>query len=562
MKLRVATKTIFLAPLVGLLGACGGQSNSTAADPNSQSEAKAKVECLDGTTVAWNQTCPTVTPVAPAPIATPAPASAQQLGLYDTAIGTSVDASGFAVLPLRSGASRYFVNSASGADSNGCAGARAPTKALKTIAAGFACLQAGSGDQLLLAEGMKYAEALPWVAQKGGNSAQYPTVIQSYDPADPLNDTKYGRGDQRGARPVLTAPQAQLGNGVYSYIAFRGLDFNPGNVAGPSLMFVGQANYILIENNLFRFTGVSFDKGDQTASTRHILRHNALYGQWSTGGRTGGFYDAGTDGITLEDNVFWHNGWRVGGSRDDDFSVGGATVFSHAFYLQTNTSATVVRRNLSMDGAGDGGIARGDILYTENISIDNPACIGLGGGPTYNTDRPSGVMIEASYNACFGDADVNSAHTLGWGISTSNGKAGSRVHHNLIARSRNPNGPSMGGFSNYAAFDQPSYAQYDHNLIWNWVSQANELHSYYEAGGVFPAQTRTAYDYNIWDGVAQGTNTNSAGATFPNAYTGPQLFAALGCGDKASCAAKMVETPELSWGAKARAMLFAGYGIN
>lgn len=559
MQFRVASKAIVLLPLVGLLGACGAAS-STPVDTNTQTTERAKIQCLDGTEVAWNKICPvssTVVTPPPAPV-TPTTATAT----YDSSVGTGVDGAGVAMLPLRAGARRFFVHSTVGADANGCSNAEQPTKPLKTIAAAIACVQSGSGDQVLLAEGLKYAEALPWLAQSGGNSAQYPTVIQSYDPADPLNDAKYGRGDQRGARPVLTAPQAQLGNGIYSYLAIRGLDFNPGNVAGPALAFVGQSNYILIENNIFRFTGVSFDKGDKTASTRHILRHNSLYGQWSTGGRTGGLYDSGTDGITLEDNVFWHNGWRVGGNRDDDYTVGGATVFSHAFYLQTDTTAAVVRRNLSMDGAGDGGIARGDIFFTENISIDNPACVGLGGGPTYNTDRPNGVMIEASYNACFGDADVNSSHPLGWAVNTSNGKSGSRVHHNLIARSRNPNGPAMGGFSNYAAFDQPSYAQYDHNVIWSWVSQAIELHSYYEAGGAFPAQTHTTYDYNSWDGMAQGTNVNSAGLIFPTPYSGPQLWAALVCGDKASCAARMIETPELNWGAKARTLLFAGYAMQ
>jgi len=40
-----------------------------------------------------------------------------------------------------------------------------------------------------------------------------------------------------------------------------------------------------------------------------------------------------------------------------------------------------------------------------------------------------------------------------------------------------------------------------------------------------------------------------------------QMFAALGCTDKAGCAAQMIETPELGWGIKARGILWLGYGL-
>jgi hypothetical protein len=212
-----------------------------------------------------------------------------------------------------------------------------------------------------------------------------------------------------------------------------------------------------------------------------------------------------------------------------------------------------------MDGAGDGGIARGDILFTENVSIDNPACVGLGGGPSYGTERPQGVKIEASYNACFGDADVNSSHKLGWGINTANGLPGSRVHHNLLTRTRNTKGPSVTGFSNGAFFDQPSYAQFDNNLLYQWAAQGQ---TYWTQTSGFVGQVHTSYGFNRWGDAAMGTNVNSDGMTFPNAYTAPQLFAALGCGDKAKCTAQMIESPEVPWGTKTRMLLFAGFGLT
>lgn len=561
-------KPSVLSCLVLALGACSAQPAATD-DTASADGAKSKIQCPDGTTVAWNKTCPAA-PTSPV-VSVPATTAVAGAVAYDTAIGMGVDNDGFAMLPLRSGARRFFVRNG-GNDALNCAQAQNPATPLATVGAGVACLTAGNGDQLLLGEGSTFKENIPlggdahgWLAAFSGYSAAYPTVFSSYDPSDPLNEAKYGRGDQRGARPVLTRPSAQVGNGTYSNIAIRGLDFNPGNIAGVGLVFVGKASNILIENNIFRYTGLSFDAAEAPSviptTQKIIVRNNSLYGMWSTGGRTGGLYVAGYDGATVEDNIFYHNGWKIGASRDDDPSLGGATVFSHSYYLQTNTTGSVVRRNLSADGAGDGGIARGDSVFSENLFIDNPAAIGVGGGPTYNVDRPKGVKFDVGYNAIIGDADVNSTHPLGWAINTTNGQQGSRVHHNLIVRSRNVNGPAMGGFSNNAAFNQPSYAQYDHNLMWSWVSQTAQLYSYYSSCGAFPTQCFSTYDSNSWDGIAQGTNTNSAGTAFANPYTASQMYVALGYADKNAFINYMINHPEAHLQRNARAMLFTGYGM-
>jgi hypothetical protein len=535
--------------LLCLLGAC----SSAAADNGSSGNAAAPIAA---------------TPT-PAPSSAPAPTPISG-GTYDTSIGASVDTDGFAQLPLRSGGHRYFVSSSSGSDSNSCSAAQSPSTPLATVSAGMACITGGNGDQVLLAEGSSFSDVLgagngpTWLAFKGGYSPQYPTVIESYNPADPLNESEYGRGDQRNARPVLTGAHNQLTNGTTSYIVFKGLDFNPGNTPDHGFAFVGDVRYILLENNIFRYTGVSVDTTNypsiSATSTHFIVRNNSLYGMWSTGGRSGGFYIAGVSGITVEDNVFYHDGWKIGASRDDDFSVGGATVFSHSYYLQTNTTGAIVRRNLSADGAGDGGIARGDSVFTENLFIDNPAAIGVGGGPQYNIDRPTGVTFDVSYNAIIGDADVNSTHPLGWAINTTNGQSGSRVHNNLIIRSRNPSGPAMSGFSNNAAFNQPSYAQYDHNLMYQWVVLTGQV--YWPSCGGFPAQCFTTYDANNWDGSAQGTNTNSASTSFPNPYTAAQLYAALGFADKTAFINYAINHPEAHIQRNARAMLFTGYGTQ
>jgi len=474
-----------------------------------------------------------------------------------------VDSGGFANLPLRTGAHRYFVNSAIGSDANGCNAAQQPTKPLRTIDAGKACVQNGAGDQILIAEGTNYSEGLTNLQGQLGYSAEYPTVVQSYDPNDALNEAKYGHAGQ-GRRPVVNTGGTNsqqitcCGSGMNNFLAIRGLDFNPGDKPDMNISFVGSTGFILIENNIFRYTGIGFDMGASPRGSHHVLRHNSFYGMWSPSAHVGGIYDAGTDGLVVEDNVFWHVGWRLGVSRDADVTQGGPTVFRHPIYAQTNDNGVLVRRNLFMDGAADGGSLRGDsITFKENVSIDNPIGVGVGGGVNYNVENPNGVDIEVSYNAFLGDADLNSSNPRGMAIVSANGRQGSSAHHNLIARSRDINGVNVTAFhtqSDYA--DKPSYMSYDYNLVYQWAA-ASQV---YGTGGATSA-VFAAYNNNVWDALTSGTNTNIGSKSFPNPYTSAQLFSALGCTDKAGCAAQMIETPELGWGIKARTLLWEGYGL-
>src|SRR4051794_29373898 len=74
-----------------------------------------------GNDASSNTTAPAETQiVTPAPAPTPTPAQTAISGALDESIGSGVDAYGYANLPLRSGAHRFFVNSSTGSDSNGC----------------------------------------------------------------------------------------------------------------------------------------------------------------------------------------------------------------------------------------------------------------------------------------------------------------------------------------------------------------------------------------------------------------------------------------------------------
>jgi hypothetical protein len=201
---------------------------------------------------------------------------------------------------------------------------------------------------------------------------------------------------------------------------------------------------------------------------------------------------------------------------------------------------------------------RGDVVFTENVSIDNPIGVGVGGGLAYNVVGATGVSLEVSYNAFFGDADLNSSNPRGLAITSTNGKPGSSAHHNLIARSRNVAGVNNYAFVTQAGFNQPSYMTWDSNRVYQWTTTLQTTFN----GGSFPAQDFPTYTNNIWDAATSATNTNIAGATFPNPYTAAQLYAALGFTDKQAFINYAIEHPEAHIQRQARALLFAGYGLN
>jgi hypothetical protein len=495
----------------------------------------------------------------PAPVSDPVSVSSN--ATYDASIGLGVDANGFADLSLRPGAHRYFVSSATGSDGNSCAAAQSPATPKASGASALACATDGEGDQILFAEGTTYATRIPSMAfRRGGYSLAYPFVIQSYDPADPLNEAKYGRATGT-KRPVFRAENPGgnpwiFGGTGQKFIAVRGLDINPGNVSGQTIAMVDVGDGILFENNLLRYTGLAFVINTSPQAHHWIVRGNAIYGTWDATTATAGqgIYADGSDSLTIEDNVLYHIGWKIGANGTDTLANGGATQFRHPIYQQVLTDA-VVRRNLIVDGSADGGSFRGNISHTENVIIDCPIAIALGGGVAYDKVRPNGVDIQSSYNAIIGSGSIPDSGAAGWGITNSNGRSGSSAHHNLILRSGTLAGPA---FITNADYNQPSYMAWHDNVSYSWAPGGfshSEL-------AVFPTQVRATFSNNVWDDPTSGTNINNSSKTFPNPYTAAQLYAALGFNSKEAFMADAIARPEAHPARGARSLLFAGYGLN
>jgi hypothetical protein len=492
---------------------------------------------------------------------------------YDTSIGSGVDSNGFANLPLRSGAHRFFVNSSTGSDSNGCSGAQKAASPLATIAAAKACVTGGNGDQILIAQDTSYSEGLTNMMSQTGYSAQYPTVIESYDPADPLNEALYGRA-ANGHRPVINtgANKEQMitcycgntPNNPNNYLAIRGLDINPGNLPDMDMSFAGPTNYVLIENNIFRYTSLSFDNGGSSVprSSHHVVRMNAFYGEWSPTAHAQGMYDSGTDGVTVEDNVFWHNGWKVGVTRDEPVATGGPTMFRHPLYAQNTLTGIIYRRNLVIEAAADGGHLLSDVLATENVIIDCPIGLDMTQGVNGNTRNPSGVDRQVSYNAVIGSEDLNSTNPRGYGFVSDGSSSGSSIHHNLLVDVNNIGGTNRVTFSTAADSGVSTYTDFHDNVAY-LRAVSGHTHLEYQDLTTTPASyVYVTFENNIWDDPASGTNRNIGSVSFPNPYTPAQLYAALGFADRQSYVNYAIEHPETHPAPQARALLFAGYGMT
>jgi hypothetical protein len=492
--------------------------------------------------------------------------------VYDTSVGVAVDPDGYASLPLRVGAHRYFVSSATGSDANGCSGAQQPSTPLATIAAAKACIPVGGneGDQILIAQDTRYAEGLSNMMDQMGYSAQYPTVIESYDPADPLNEALYGRA-ANGHRPVINTGGNYQGITCYcgntpnvsnNFIAIRGLDFNPGDQPGMDVGFIGPSSYVLIENNVFRYTSLTFDNGGPSVprSAHLVVRMNSFYGEWHATAHAQGIFDSGTDGVTVEDNVFWHNGWRLGVTRDEPVATGGPTIFRHPVYAQNTSTAIIYRRNLVIEAAADGGHLLGDTAVTDNVIIDCPIAVDISGGVSYDTVRPDGVDYQVSGNAIMGAEDLTSSDPRGFGITSRNGAPGSSAHHNLLVHATNASGGNRIPFDTTAGFGKPSYMDYHDNVSY---LRARSGGSTFEANdGATGSVVHASYTNNVWDDPASGTNRNVGSASFPHPYTAAELYTALGFADRQAFIDDAIEHPEAHPARRARALLFAGYGMN
>jgi hypothetical protein len=318
-----------------------------------------------------------------------------------------------------------YVSSSTGNDSNTGLSQSSPKR---TINAGKALVRNGFPDWLLLKRGDTFTDESFGVWSKSGRSESERMLIGTYGSAAarPLIRTGSGAGFQWNAS-----------GGRLDNVAIVGLHLIPHTYTGSSsypagIAFIGPGSNFLVEDCIIeKYTMNIVIQAWQGRPENAKVRRCVIVDSFVVGSspHTEGMYLDGIDGITVEECVIDHNGWRE--------EVPGAiqTVFRHNVYIQSNCTDSVFRRNIVTNGAATGVQPRAGGLVEDNVLVRNPVNIQY--GPA-DEPTPGGVSGAIRGNAIL-ESNTLAGDGRGWGIIISNiNSTGVVVENNIIANDQNP----------------------------------------------------------------------------------------------------------------------------
>jgi hypothetical protein len=273
---------------------------------------------------------------------------------------------------------------------------------------------------VLLKKGDTFSETLGhW--DYGGISPLQPLLISSYGTGPrPILNTGLSGGLEQCNAPTVVSNLAIVGIHFKSAYTGSGVQWPP---TGINLVCGKKAvNWLfeddIIENYKFGMVlqGSSGKNNQNIVIRRSQIRNNGDLVPTSTPDAIAGsgMYVIHIDGLVLEENLFYHNGWRDGGIK---------TKFSHNIYLDNeNVTNVTVMKNVIADGANVGiQLRNGGILYN-NFFMGNQVPISLGGGDSWTDSKH--VHVDVRDNVV-----LNNINT--WGVVFENIEGGI-FFHNLL----------------------------------------------------------------------------------------------------------------------------------
>jgi hypothetical protein len=343
----------------------------------------------------------------------------------DARFGLGSGADGRALLPLHANAKRIWLDTSAKTNGNGLS----PTSPLQSEAAAYALLK--GGDQLMIASTSVLTVPMPQriFEASSGISSVYPTVIQSYDRSQPLDETRYGLFSNRvtylGAVRLLPNLRTPL-----TYFALRGIRFDHSTSPTRVAYSCGAGiSWLLIEQCGFFASPLGLNAANDTRT--HVIRQTVFQGQWNDAGHAQGIYTTGNFDTVIEDCIFYHCGWKMGASRSDPEEMGGPTKFNHSIYAAVK-SGGILRRCVFLDPSSHGAQLRGNWHSHDNSFISCPLALLHGGGTDYALDAPDGVMALCYRNVIANSQAISPVLLRGIGIDVGNTRTGSLVEQNLI----------------------------------------------------------------------------------------------------------------------------------
>ncbi|MEM7625853.1 MAG: right-handed parallel beta-helix repeat-containing protein [Planctomycetota bacterium] len=294
-------------------------------------------------------------------------------------------AAGFTVFKPTDDTRVYYV----AADGNDRNTGLTPEAPLRTPQAGYKKLRNDAADHLLFKAGDTFVGNLGTL-NKSGQSPKKPMVFGVYG---------------EGPRPIFLSPADRWASKAFKdrvdFVAFQGLHIvamhrkqaldarssaalTPDRWKQSAIGLLGRSRHILIEDckfEAFKFALVVQSGKDWGPAENITIRRNIVvdsFGHWDKkiAGHSSGLYAEYIKGLTLEDNVWDHNGWAE--------NVGGAkrTKFNHNIYIQADCTGVAVRRDIITRGSAHGLQVRPGGTVEDCLFVRNPLAFYVGRNPS------------------------------------------------------------------------------------------------------------------------------------------------------------------------------------
>ena len=347
-------------------------------------------------------------------------------------LSVSLDANGWTTVTPTGDSHLIYVSSSSGVDSYD---GSSPTFPVASITRAMSLLRTGHPDWLLFKRGDTF----------NGIFSFSPSGLSS---TDPMVVTNYG--DPTLPRPIIDGgAQTVFRTGSSNHdIYVIGLDFTSSTHDPTSPNFTGQGSYgfydlggtndLLIEDCVFRnfVNDVTF-QGYYAPLSNITLRRNEILDSYSTVGHSQGLYADTVTNLTIDQNVFDHDGWNanVPGAQ--------ATIYNHDCYLHSSNNNCIVTNNIFADAGSFGLQARAGGIVDNNLFVGDPYgfSFGLVNGAT---TRAGGVTGEAVGNVILAPRIDNSN---GWGVGAMIGNlkpgGGTTISNNIFSEDLAGNQPAL-----------------------------------------------------------------------------------------------------------------------
>jgi len=365
-----------------------------------------------------------------------------------------LDAQGWTQIHPRPDSRIIYVSSSTGHDSNQGLSLRAP---LRSIKQGISLLRDGKPDWLLLKRGDIWTHQSFGIWKKSGRSPTEPMLISSYGRSGgrPLIQTGTEHGFRTEKKPV-------------SYLAIVGIHLNAHTYTDQrkptGIRWVSGGHNILIEDVMIQGYKTNITMQALAGPIRDVtIRRSVIVDAFASNAHSQGMYAKGINSLTVQGNVFDHNGWNP--------QVKGAskTVFNHNLYIQTTNTDVVVRGNIFSRASSHGVQLRPGGILQDNLFIRNPIALSFGYVLGSSAPVHGGVTGQVRGNVILQGTDIG-GKPRGYGMQIGNTSphAQTTISHNILAQNISTAthgrgialfGNNGGGIHNLMVTD---------NLIYNW----------------------------------------------------------------------------------------------